>query len=429
MTDPHTRFHPPFGLYAAAGTAIVLPAALTVAFPSRFPPGLLALFYLAGLSLSVLLTRRNVREIEKRHIEIEALRERMNLLNEENGREQLTTRSLHRRIERYADLKKTIELLNQDLALESVADQLCAIAFHLVAGNQGQCLLYLVDAQTQSMRLFRTLKDERNLPAKSGQGDMFDHWVARHAQPLLVEDTAADFRFDAERIAGPDRQISSLVSAPLVSGTSLLGVLRLEHPQRKFFNQDDQRFLSTIAELGAVSLENSLFYRDTQELAIHDGLTGLFNKGYFLERLKAHCQDSIGHGRRFCLLMIDIDYFKKLNDTFGHPAGDVVLVAVSGGLQKELEGRQGCIGRFGGEEFCVLLPDTRKKDALIAAEAMRRAIASLRLHVRNEDTRCTVSIGVAEFPIDGVDEFDLIMQADRALYDAKGKGRNLVIGA
>jgi diguanylate cyclase (GGDEF)-like protein len=193
-----------------------------------------------------------------------------------------------------------------------------------------------------------------------------------------------------------------------------------------FYSQDDLRFLATICDLGAVALENGELFQKTQDLAIHDSLTSLFTKGYFLERLKEEYLRTIRKNRTFSLLMLDIDYFKHYNDKFGHSAGDLVLKDLSHNLVDSLKELNPIITRFGGEEFCILLSGIEKEKACTIAQELCARIANNQIILRNEPTRITVSIGVASLPCDTNEPIELIFTADRAMYKAKQKGRNQV---
>ena len=124
--------------------------------------------------------------------------------------------------------------------------------------------------------------------------------------------------------------------------------------------------------------------------------------------------------------MLDIDHFKHYNDTYGHTAGDMVLISLSQNLTKFLKEYNPIIGRFGGEEFCVILPGCEKKRADVVAKQLLQAIHQEKIILRRQETHVSASIGVAEFPADAKDENTIILKADRALYNAKAKGRNRV---
>ncbi|MDD4900359.1 MAG: sensor domain-containing diguanylate cyclase, partial [Candidatus Omnitrophica bacterium] len=245
--------------------------------------------------------------------------------------------------------------------------------------------------------------------------------------PMLMEDIKKDFRLDPEKLRAQDlRPVSSLISAPLVSQHRLLGILRLDSAQPGTYSQDDLRLLSAVADLAAVALENAQIYAKTKDLAIHDALTGLYTKGYFLERLKEEAKRVTRSHSGFSLFMLDVDYFKKYNDKFGHSAGDIVLKQLAAILTDELKDFYPLICRFGGEEFCILLVGVKKGQAKKIAEQLCVRISHAKVVLRREETFFNVSIGVAGMFEDAVSEDELIFKADKALLLAKEQGRNRV---
>ncbi|MBU1905625.1 MAG: sensor domain-containing diguanylate cyclase [Candidatus Omnitrophica bacterium] len=332
------------------------------------------------------------------------------------------------KISRYGSLKKVVEEINQSLDLDNVAVNLTENAFSIIANNQGVCLLYLIDKSKQGLRLFKAGKEEEKLVVKQKEGDLFDLWVLRNNRPLLVEDIRKDFRFDPERMKGKElRPFVSLISSPFVSEQRFSGILRLDNINPHFYSQDDLRFLMRICDLGAVALENSELFKETQELAIRDGLTKLFTKQYFSDRLKEECLRGTSGGRlSFSLLILDIDHFKNYNDQYGHAIGDIVLKKISQKIDNYFKKYQPVIGRFGGEEFSVILPGVDKKKASRLANELRKIIEKEKIVLRRKETNVTVSIGVAEFPMDAKESDGLIMKSDKAMYQAKEKGRNRV---
>ena len=122
--------------------------------------------------------------------------------------------------------------------------------------------------------------------------------------------------------------------------------------------------------------------------------------------------------------MIDIDFFKNYNDKFGHTAGDAVLKLLSHNMEQFLKDYNPLISRFGGEEFCVILPDMNKKNGFEVAEKLCKYIEKQKIHLRRQEASITISIGVAGFPGDATEEDELVAKADRAMYQAKQTGRN-----
>lgn len=166
-----------------------------------------------------------------------------------------------------------------------------------------------------------------------------------------------------------------------------------------------------------------------ERLAVTDGLTGVFNHRRFQEQLQGELLRSERHNRPMAVLMVDVDFFKKVNDAMGHPAGDELLRRLAEVLSRDLR-QTDMIARYGGEEFGVILPETTKSEAMQVAERMRQAVEN-RINTPESSwpTRVTVSIGVATFPEDGRTGEQVLTSADQAMYVAKRAGRNRVIGA
>jgi diguanylate cyclase (GGDEF)-like protein len=241
----------------------------------------------------------------------------------------------------------------------------------------------------------------------------------------MITDLEKDFRFSVNQ-RSLEHPFESAIIAPLVFEGSESGVLRINSSKKDAFTVDDLRLLQILAELVSTALTNSLLYARTEELAIHDSLTGLYVHRYFKERLVEECMRTLSAaGRSFTLILLDLDRFKKFNDTHGHASGDIVLQKI-GQLIRSLVGTQGLVARYGGEEFAVILPASNKADALRLAETIRERTEHLAITIRERDHYLTLSGGVAEFPQEARTEEELIHAADRALYQAKGKGRNRI---
>ncbi|MEO8200041.1 MAG: diguanylate cyclase [Gemmatimonadota bacterium] len=179
-------------------------------------------------------------------------------------------------------------------------------------------------------------------------------------------------------------------------------------------------FLSLIVVLRAQRL---------RRLSTSDRLTGLMNRGYFDERIISEVSRARRYGHPMSVAMIDVDHFKRFNDTMGHAAGDVALRILAEAIRTALR-QSDIVARYGGEEFVVILPMTSLEMAVEKLEAMRLAVASLVIEVpkRGVQARLTISAGVACLPVDGIEAEDLLDSADRRLFQAKQAGRNKVIG-
>ncbi len=176
-----------------------------------------------------------------------------------------------------------------------------------------------------------------------------------------------------------------------------------------------------------LAIEYALLYERTRQMAITDRLTGLYNFGYFLERLKEERIRAERYHRLLSLVIMDLDNFKVFNDTNGHPAGNEVLKKVARILKEESR-EVDVTARYGGEELVLILPETSRKRASELAERIRHRIEATSFdHMESQPSgRVTLSAGVATFPVDASNEEALIKAADESLYQAKSKGRNRV---
>jgi diguanylate cyclase (GGDEF)-like protein len=233
-----------------------------------------------------------------------------------------------------------------------------------------------------------------------------------HRRPIVVLDEGS-------------ARAESLLAVALRSRNEVLGAIVLTG-RRGAFDSTGQRVLTILANQAAGALRVGQLMEQTKDTAMRDGLTGMYNRRAFDDHLK----QAIGlHGRqeggRFALLVIDIDHFKKVNDTFGHPAGDAALRHTATLLHSHLRtGDQDA--RFGGEEFAVIVAGADEAGALHLAERIRRGIEKGQLIFDGARLSVTVSIGLAVWPRDGATGAELIAAADRALYAAKQAGRNRV---
>jgi diguanylate cyclase (GGDEF)-like protein len=256
------------------------------------------------------------------------------------------------------------------------------------------------------------------------KGDIFDRWTVKNMKGLLIKDIRKDFRFSIDE-EGEKHDFVSLISKPMVSEGNVLGILRVDSPDESAFTQHELRILDIIGEMGAVAIENAQLYRQTEELAIKDSLTGLFVHRYFMERLEEEIKRSLHGDGSFALLMLDIDNFKDFNDQHGHIAGDAILKKISGILNSKASAGD-IVARYGGEEFAFVALDGSGRGAVKLAEDIRKEIKNTPIVIRRKKMAVTVSIGIAAFPKDAKLLKDLIWEADRRLYEAKAKGKDVV---
>lgn len=189
--------------------------------------------------------------------------------------------------------------------------------------------------------------------------------------------------------------------------------------------EEDRNKFFILSQQVSLGLKRALLYQQVQELAITDSLTAVFSRRYFLERFKEEIARSKKLKYIFSFLMVDIDYFKNYNDRFGHLVGDVILKEAARMVKENIR-QIDLLGKYGGDEFCVILNETDKVQAEFVAERIRKTISGNPIRAYDEDLKITVSIGIAVFPGDSSTPSALIEKADQALYQAKQSGRNKV---
>lgn len=203
------------------------------------------------------------------------------------------------------------------------------------------------------------------------------------------------------------------------------GILLIDNTlSQKVIDEKTITILSVIAHAVGIAINNSKAYSHALREAIHDDLTGLHNRRYFNERLLDEVDRARRYGNEISLLLGDIDFFKNINDTYGHPVGDEVLGMIGTMLRSKLR-KTDIVARYGGEEFAIILLNTDKDKSVEIAENLRQAIAEAVLPGR-ENLRLTISFGVAAYGKDAQTFEGLINSADKALYHAKAQGRNRV---
>lgn len=174
-----------------------------------------------------------------------------------------------------------------------------------------------------------------------------------------------------------------------------------------------------------LGIKRVILYQKVQELAITDTLTGTFTRRYYMERFNEEIIRSKKFNLKFSFLMVDIDHFKDFNDRYGHLVGDAILREVSKTIKENIR-QIDSVGRYGGEEFIIILTETDKNGARFAAERIRQSMEARRIKVYDEELKVTISIGISTHPEDAQELPSLIEKADRALYRAKQSGRNRV---
>lgn len=296
----------------------------------------------------------------------------------------------------------------------------------------------ILDVPAGSVALYEEKTCQLTLHAHAGLSEVFltrDRWrvkpgglthrILSEGDILVVADCA-----DHPLCANPllrQEKIRSLVAVPLKVQQKSVGILYLDDFAPRAFAAEQIHLLSVLGSFASMSIDNARLHREMCHLARTDGLTGLYNHRIFSQLLKEELSRAQRYHLPLSLVMFDVDDFKRFNDTYGHPDGDRVLMAVAEILRDTL--RQCDIAfRYGGEEFIALLPETGRDAAVQVAERIRQGIESeSRRHLPQSICHgVTVSVGVAAYPADGESDDTLLKIVDGLVYRAKKYGKNKV---
>lgn len=304
-----------------------------------------------------------------------------------------------------------------DLLLAAVAErispELCAAA---LLDAEDRLTLCAVSDPRWSALVGQTFSPHDGLAGWVLSSRQYLHYAEgrdRARRPLFSKDVKID-------------DFQSLLLHPLEAHGETLGVLCVASSQPRSFDPPAVKFCEVLAQQGAQGLLQLRTLEQLRALAATDGLTGLTNRRVFLETAAAEIARSHRYEQTLSLLLIDVDFFKKINDQHGHPAGDEVLRQVSAALAA-LARETDLVGRYGGEEFAVLLPSTEDPGAAALAERMRAGIAALEIRWEKQAVPVRVSVGRAYLRTTDQSPDPLLSRADQALYAAKERGRNRVV--
>jgi diguanylate cyclase (GGDEF)-like protein len=328
---------------------------------------------------------------------------------------------------------EAIVRLNRTTKPLEVFDAALAVARDMAPVDFGAVTLFEAEGPAPVHRVVRVLGAEEGRATSPLDGLEFrdEHGlvasVVRLGSSLPVKelDPARTQIFDAAtRLKG----LSAVKVIPLRTGQKVLGTLVLGARKGSPFDDDRVRQLEVVAMQAAASLDRARLFEQTERLATTDGLTGLLNHRTFQGRLDAQLAHAERYAKKLSLVLCDIDHFKAVNDTYGHPVGDLVLKAVARTLAAEARATD-VVARYGGEEFAVVLPETDAAGALVIAERIREKVGALVLDTGQGALKVTMSLGVATFPEDGAKKAALVERADGCLYHAKRHGRNRCVAA
>jgi diguanylate cyclase (GGDEF)-like protein len=340
-------------------------------------------------------------------------------------------RELYKKFDRFATVSELTKSITAIQDSETLLRTILDISAELLKAEQGS--LMLLDHETDDLFVEAKKGTAQGVTEKIriNRGEGIAGRVAELGEAILVENVEQD-----PRIMQKNRghyKTASCVSVPLKIDGRIIGVLNLSDKMTgEVFDEEDLQLIQSFATQAAVVMERNVFYNKTEELkklTITDPLTGLLNRRYLNDRLKDEVARSERHGHDLSLLMLDLDGFKYCNDTFGHSYGDRALKATGETLLDTVRSTD-IVARYGGDEFMIILPETREAPAIEIAERLRSNVANQReciLRAAGEEPRIvTASIGIACYPAHGTTIEVLLDNVDKALYRAKNKGKNRI---
>lgn len=286
----------------------------------------------------------------------------------------------------------------------------------------------LFDSNTQMIQDVYMFDRNKHLPLSNRPMDKgLNAMVLRNGKSLLFhtfDSVAAKKAGSVALSALPEGELpQSILIVPLSIGTNRIGVLSAQSYQPNMYTTSDREMLELLAANVAIAIENSRLFDEVQQLAITDPLTKLFNRRKFEELSSKEFKRSRRYHRPLCLIMIDLDFFKQINDAHGHIIGDQILSGVSSLCRNNLRNVD-LLARFGGEEFVILLPETKSEEAMATAQRLRLDCAQTEFTTNQGVVSLTISLGIVELDETCKDLEEFIDRADQALYASKHAGRN-----
>ena len=320
--------------------------------------------------------------------------------------------------------------VSQTLTTSLDPEELCQLLGQVIPQEIGieDFAILLLNPETGKLEVKTALGFDNNAKVKSLSfelGEGVSGRVARDRKAIYIPDTTQDEIY--LHYKGAQNGKGSFLCLPMLVKDQVLGSVNFSRADTHAFSESEIRLLTTIVGQSAIVLENAKLYAKTKELTLLDDLTHVYNRRYFHKMIELECKRARRFQRPLSLLMIDVDYFKKFNDSFGHLEGDQLLKRLAETLSQNLR-EIDTIARYGGEEFTVILANTDTHDAHTVASKLKEKVEAMPSTIlASPEAKVTISIGIADFNPEKDHVEDLIHHADIALYRAKSKGRNSVV--
>jgi diguanylate cyclase (GGDEF)-like protein/PAS domain S-box-containing protein len=372
--------------------------------------------------------RRSLEELEgraeKRAAELAIINEKLHNELTERKRAELAAA---RRARELSALHAATAALLTTLDLEELLGQILDAATSAIpAAEKGMLHLVARDTGQLEMRAAIGYTDNRiqkfSFPGSKG----YVAKAVRLRTPLLIKNVQTDPSIRYEGQIPEVRAIQSAIVVPLILQDQVIGAVSLDASKRAVFSEDDLWLLVSFAATATAAIRNSQLHMEMQRLAITDSLTSLYNRRGLYELGRREIERARRFGRPLTAIMFDIDLFKKVNDSFGHNAGDQVLRLIADRISRNIR-EVDILGRYGGDEFVILLSETDMFTAVNLSERLLACISETPFIIEGGPAiNLTISIGIAKASVGTQDLTSLIHSADKALYAAKLAGRNKI---
>jgi diguanylate cyclase (GGDEF)-like protein len=312
-------------------------------------------------------------------------------------------------------------LTGLQMQLDATLNLLCDMAADIASFDKA--IFYFWDEGRELMEPRVSRNVEKITGEELASGNILNFWAIKYGRPLLVE---RGHNVQSDALLQVLDAGSALV-VPMFVSNRVMGSMQLFRSAITGFCKEDAQLLWILSLVAENLLTREYANEGLLRFAFTDYLTGLRTRGYFEQQLELEFKRAERKQQKFALLMIDIDHFKILNDTFGHHVGDQLLRDVTSLLMKDMR-EVDTVARYGGEEFVIILPETTQTGAVFVAQRLRRAVDQAKFFAGSPHSvqHLTISIGVAVYDTDAQFKRDLIEFADAALYAAKHEGRNQV---
>jgi diguanylate cyclase (GGDEF)-like protein len=362
--------------------------------------------------------------VQDRINQLSSINERLEIELAERRRAELA--AAQRALELSALNSATTALL-KTLDLETLLGQILDAATSAIPEAE-KGMLHLVARDTGQLEMRATIGyiDPRIHKFDFATGKGYVAKSVRERQPLLLHNIQSDPSLQLDETIEEISAIQSVVVAPLILGEDIIGALSLASSTINAFKDSDLELLVSFGNTATAAIRNAQLHAEVQKLAITDALTGLYNRRGFFELGRHEIERARRFSRPLSVIMLDLDFFKKVNDTYGHAAGDLALRTLAERIAKNVRDFD-ILGRYGGDEFTIMLTETDLFTSSNIAERLRQILEETPVILGNIPVTITASLGVVKSTADIHDLATLVEKADQAMYKAKQGGRNRVV--